>query len=276
MEAGACESASRTSAWGSGRARTLRPAALESARDVAGPHTRRHACRLQSNPVSRLYYPNTPRVAVITRTADVWHMLEAWLANQTTIVEHFSTLDDLITSARPDVLVCDREAFEEFARILCRLRSRWPTSEIIVIRARDRADIAQLLDIGADAAVTADTTVMAARLRALVRRARTVNADFSASFGDIVFARDARRIWCSGREIALTPTEQALLDCLFRYAPQPVAVQTLTEHVWGDSRSCDRLALVRVYMGYLRRKLERSERVLIKTVRGVGYQLTSR
>ena len=94
--------------------------------------------------------------------------------------------------------------------------------------------------------------------------------------GDILFDRESRRVWCAGREVELTRTEESFLDCLFWHAPRPVSVTTLTDFVWGDEVSPERRAMVRVYIGYLRTKLEPSRRVVIRTVRGLGYTFSAR
>jgi DNA-binding response OmpR family regulator len=50
----------------------------------------------------------------------------------------------------------------------------------------------------------------------------------------------------------------------------------LTDFVWGEEVTPDRQSMVRVYIGYLRTKLKASRRVMIGTVRGVGYAFTAR
>jgi DNA-binding response OmpR family regulator len=92
--------------------------------------------------------------------------------------------------------------------------------------------------------------------------------------GDVVFDRESRRVWCAGREVEMTPREQAILDCLFWYAPEPVGAQTLSDFVWGNEPVTSRRGLVEVYVGYVRRKLAASRAVVIRTVRGVGYQFS--
>jgi len=58
--------------------------------------------------------------------------------------------------------------------------------------------------------------------------------------------------------------------------PREVLTRTsLLEHVW-DENYAGPSNVVDVYVGYLRRKLERPfGRTLIRTVRGVGYTLES-
>jgi DNA-binding response OmpR family regulator len=157
-----------------------------------------------------------------------------------------------------------------------RIRKRWPTVIIVVVNAAGEADVARLLDAGADDAVAASSPVLPSRLHALTRRARTLNAGARIAVGDILFDRESRRVWCAGREVELTRTEEAFLDCLFWHSPRTVGVTTLTDFVWGADVTPDKRSMVRVYIGYLRAKLKASRRVVIRTVRGVGYTFTPR
>lgn len=137
-------------------------------------------------------------------------------------------------------------------------------------------DVAGLLDAGADDAVAIDSPTLAARLHAATRRARTINAGTRISIGDIVYDRESRRVWCAGAEVALTPTEESVLDCLFWYSPRAVDVRTLIAHVWREELTPGNQRLARVYIGYVRSKLDASEAVSIRNLRGVGYALAPR
>ena len=145
-----------------------------------------------------------------------------------------------------------------------------------MVNASDERQVQVLLDAGADDVVLAGSPALAARLNARTRRARTVNAGSRLAEGDGVFAREARRVWCAGREIELTPREHALLDCLFWHAPNVATIPAILEFVWGMEAATVRRTLVEVYVGYLRRKIAHSQTVAIRTVRGVGYQFAAR
>jgi len=64
-----------------------------------------------------------------------------------------------------------------------------------------------------------------------------------------------------------------LLEYLLRNPGQPVSRGDIIEQVWrmnGDSLT----NVVDVYINYLRRKIDSgSDRPLIRTIRGVGYQI---
>jgi DNA-binding response OmpR family regulator len=71
----------------------------------------------------------------------------------------------------------------------------------------------------------------------------------------------------------LPSREYALLEYLMRHAGQVLTRQQILDAVWGfdfDARS----NVVDVYVGYLRRKLDRDgEPSSIETVRGAGYRV---
>jgi DNA-binding response OmpR family regulator len=76
-----------------------------------------------------------------------------------------------------------------------------------------------------------------------------------------------------GHAIELSPKEFALLEFLMRHAGQPVTRSAIVEQVW--KLNIDTMTnVVDVYINYLRRKVDTGyDRALIRTVRGVGYQI---
>jgi two-component system, OmpR family, response regulator MprA len=93
----------------------------------------------------------------------------------------------------------------------------------------------------------------------------------SLRFADLELVPGTHAVWVAGHAIKLTRTEYQLLE-LFMLNPRRVLrPQLIYEHVWGyDFRMVGNS--LRVYVGYLRRKLESGGQPrLIHTVRGVGY-----
>jgi two-component system copper resistance phosphate regulon response regulator CusR len=82
-----------------------------------------------------------------------------------------------------------------------------------------------------------------------------------------------RTVTRANRAIELTPKEFSLLEFLMRNAGRRVTRPEIIEHVWN--LSCDTMTnVVDVYVNYLRKKVDSSaSRKLIRTIRGVGYQL---
>jgi DNA-binding response OmpR family regulator len=211
------------------------------------------------------------RVAVLTVSAADRQSMTELLGDELTAVAGYECVDELLKAERPDVVIVSRDMLCAGALVLRRLRQRWLTCTLIVTGAANECDAAQLLDIGADNVMVTGDELLTPRLRAAARRARTINRDLRTTIGDITYDRESRRIWCAGQEIRLTRTEEAVLDCLFWYAPDPASIAQLTAFAWGQSEGVERRNLVHVYVGYLRKKLRESRQVAIHTLRGVGY-----
>lgn len=114
-----------------------------------------------------------------------------------------------------------------------------------------------------------------ARVHALLRRSRSRGENRQETYADgrltIDFAQ--RAVTFDGREIALTPLEFKLLSVFVRHPRQVLSRDQLLELVWGDAYGVS-VDQVKLYVGYLRRKLdpEQPDRVPIETVRGFGYR----
>ena len=78
-----------------------------------------------------------------------------------------------------------------------------------------------------------------------------------------------------GRAIELSPKEFALLEYLMRNQGHAVSRAAIVENVW--KLNFDTMTnVVDVYINYLRRKVDSGyDRPLIRTIRGVGYQIGS-
>jgi two-component system response regulator MprA len=157
-----------------------------------------------------------------------------------------------------------------------RLRLLGNRVAILILTARDVvSDRIDGLDAGADDYLVKpfDVDELKARLRALLRR--------TGSQGDpdtLVFAElrlDSARHGAEVGEgfVELTRTEYQLLELLMLNPRRVLPHSLIYDRVWGYDFGPASNAL-RVYVGYLRRKLEQAgARPLIHTVRGVGYVL---
>jgi DNA-binding response OmpR family regulator len=78
----------------------------------------------------------------------------------------------------------------------------------------------------------------------------------------------------AGRLIDLSPREFALLEYLMRHPQQVLTRTQIAEHVWNFDFYSE-TNVVDVYIGYLRRKIDRGfQPPLIHTVRGVEYRVS--
>ena len=221
----------------------------------------------------------TAVLALVSCTSGQSNAIVSALADETTSVNVYPSLERMLRSlaeGAPDVVVVNDTGDSDASHQIRLLRRRQPSVYIAFIGVNDEARSIALLQWGADDAITADSPMLIARVQAAARRARTVNAGTRIAVGDIVFDRESRRVWCAGREVALTPHEYHVVDCMFWHAPKPVGVDTLADFVWGDQTSTNRRTLVQVYMSYVRKKLARSVMVAIRFSRGAGYSFSPR
>jgi two-component system response regulator MprA len=161
----------------------------------------------------------------------------------------------------------------ELCRRVRRLGNRVP---ILMLTAREAvADRIEGLDVGADDYMVKpfDVGELKARLRALLRRANP-EADVDAlSFAEVRLDPNRHGAQVGESFVELTRTEYQLLELLMLNPRRVLTHSVIYDRVWGYDFGATSNAL-RVYIGYLRRKLEDAgARELIHTVRGVGYAL---
>jgi two-component system response regulator MprA len=156
-----------------------------------------------------------------------------------------------------------------------RLRDAGDRTPVLMLTARDAIDDRVAgLDAGADDYLVKPFALreLLARLRALMRRGGE-GRDEVLCFADVRLDPGAYEVSRGGRRLELTRTEFLLLELFMRNPRQALPRSTIFERVWGYDFGT-RSNSLGVYVGYLRRKLERPfGRALIRTVRGVGYAL---
>ena len=161
----------------------------------------------------------------------------------------------------------------EVCRRVRRLGNRVP---ILFLTAReDVADRIDGLDAGADDYLVKpfDVGELKARLRALLRRANPDADSDELVFAELRLDPSRHGAEVGERFVELTRTEYQLLELLMLNPRRVLSHGLIYDRVWGYDFGPASNAL-RVYVGYLRRKLEEAgARELIHTVRGVGYAL---
>jgi DNA-binding response OmpR family regulator len=159
--------------------------------------------------------------------------------------------------------------------ILRALRQRGPDTRVLILSARDTLDDrVKGLDSGADDYLVKPFafTELVARIRALVRRGRAVEAPRLRS-ADLQMDLWARKVSRSGRSIELTTREFELLEYLLRFEGQVVSRETLAREVWQERGRTPTLDnVIDAHVARLRKKIDADSPVkLIHTVRGVGF-----
>ena len=118
------------------------------------------------------------------------------------------------------------------------------------------------------------TQELAARVHALLRRSgprETEQQTYADALLTIDFAQ--RAVTYGGLDVRLTPQELKLLSIFVRHPNQVLSRDQLLELVWGDPSGVSP-EQVKLYVGYLRRKLDPQapQETPIVTVRGFGYR----
>ena len=171
-----------------------------------------------------------------------------------------------------DILLPGMNGYE-----VCRtLRSEDNWVPILMLTAKEgEYDEADAFDLGADDYLRKpfSLVVLVARLRTLMRRGQA-QPSLALEVGDLRLDPRTRRCSRGDTDIELTPRELAVLHALMSRSPEVVPKQELLHAVWGFDFDGDP-NIVEVYIGYLRRKIDRPFGTdSIRTVRGVGYQVT--
>jgi two-component system KDP operon response regulator KdpE len=173
-----------------------------------------------------------------------------------------------------DVMMPDIDGFETL-----RLIREISTVPVIMLTAKgEEDDKVKGLELGADDYVTKPFSPreLVSRVRAVLRRTEMpgeavhelieVDERLRIDF-------DRREVWVEEELVKLRPTEYRLLFHLVKNAGWVVPHEQLLAKVWGYEYR-DETHYVRLYINYLRQKLEKepSDPQYILTERGVGYR----
>jgi DNA-binding response OmpR family regulator len=159
--------------------------------------------------------------------------------------------------------------------VLRSIRSRKPDLPVMVMTGSCMVEErVRGLDAGADDYLAKPFAFaeLAARIRAVLRR-RNRPANAVLTVEDLAVDRVNHTVQRGGRNIELSPKEFTLLEFLMQHAGQPVTRTAIVEQVWKLNFDTT-TNVVDVYINYLRRKVDAGyDPALIRTVRGVGYQI---
>ncbi|MGC4190516.1 MAG: response regulator transcription factor [Thermomicrobiales bacterium] len=218
------------------------------------------------------------RVLVVDDEPQIRRALRTMLAAHGFEVETAEDGDDAlarIATWTPDAIVLDlvmpgKDGFE-----VVRDTRTWSQVPIVVLSARGQeSDKVQALDMGADDYLTKPFGIqeLLARLRAVMRRAGGPNESV-LSVGDVTIDIGRHEVTRGGEAVHLTPTEFDLLRVLATNAGRVMTHRQLLEQVWGGY-AAENSPQLRVYINYLRRKLEDdpAHPRLILTEPGIGYR----
>ncbi len=175
-----------------------------------------------------------------------------------------------------DVLLLDIQLPElSGLDILKRVREAERPCQVLLLTARDAVeDRVGGLDAGADDYLSKPFAMdeLLARVRALLRRRYGATSPVQ-TIGHLEVDTTRHSVSVAGEAVLLTAREYALLEYLLLREGEVVSRTAIWEHLY-DEHSDATSNVVDVYVGYLRKKLERPEHPkLITTRRGEGYML---
>jgi len=207
------------------------------------------------------------RVLELALTHEGYHVLTAGDGEQALVAMAREPVDVVLL----DVMLPGQDGLD-----VCRqLRQRGDLPVIMVTARSDSRDVVAGLEAGADDYVTKPLVaeVLAARIRALLRRARP-HGDRPLTLGPLTVRPDLGEAELAGHPVALTKTEMRLLTELLAAKGGLVTREQLLERVWGYDYFGD-TRLLDVHVHRLRMKVEEdpAHPQLVRTVRGLGYRV---
>lgn len=163
--------------------------------------------------------------------------------------------------------------------MLERMRNIGDATPVILLTARgEKADLARGFRTGADDYVTKPFGLeeLSLRIQAVLRR--TLGGDSGGKTlecGPVHLDQDAHSVTVDGKSIDLSQTEFRLLVELLERKEKVATKSALLDSVWGINWDTN-VSVLDTYISYLRKKLHTDTWQGIKTVRGVGFQITSK
>lgn len=223
---------------------------------------------------------NPTRVLVVDDDAQIRRALSTALSGngyEVTVAADGAEALARIATWQPDLVVLDLVMPNVDGFEVVRDARGWTQVPIIVLSARGQfGDKITALDLGADDYITKPFGIeeLEARIRAILRRARPEPDETVIALGDITVDLAAHVVTRNGVAVHLTPTEFTLLRTLAAERGKVMTHRQLLERVWGGY-AAENSRQLRVYINYLRRKLEAdpARPRLIITEPGVGYRL---
>lgn len=184
----------------------------------------------------------------------------------------------LATHTSYDVVILDLmlPALNGFDVCRC-IREAGVWTPVLILTAKTgEYDEIESLDTGADDFITKPVSypVLLARLRALLRRdVRERPTQLRA--GNLIMDPATRVVSRAEVTVTLTRREYSLLELLMRRVDEIVENDEILDHVWGtDFEGSPNV--VAVYIGYLRRKIDRPFGLTTLITAPGGYRLLSR
>lgn len=221
-----------------------------------------------------------PRILIIDDETQIRRFLRVTLTGHGYVVKDVGTGKeglDVVAKFSPDLVVLDLGLPDIDGLDVVRQLREWSKVPVIILSVKEQeTDKIAALDAGADDYVTKPFGMgeLLARIRAAMRHIAGADEQPVLQFDDLIIDLIHRRITVDDNEIKLTLTEYEIVKNLAINAGKVITHRALLRTVWGPSYE-NEVQYLRVYIGQIRRKLERDPsrpRHMI-TEPGVGYRL---
>lgn len=180
---------------------------------------------------------------------------------------------ELAEKYQPDLILLDLKLPDIHGEEFCRkIKKLMPETVIIILTASDSPEsVVRGLNLGADDYMTKPfvSEELLARIKARLRK--TSENNMLLKVGDLVLDRNLFEVRRGDEVISLTPQELKLFEYLLENKNRVLTREMILSKVWQYSPDIES-RVVDVYVGYLRKKLEKdSKEKIIHSVRGFGY-----
>jgi two-component system OmpR family response regulator len=225
-----------------------------------------------------------PHILIIEDDAEIRSLVQGYLQKQGFRVETGdggAALDRHLTIfGEPDLIVLDIMLPGEDGLSICRRLRATSRVPILMLTARGE-DIDRIvgLEIGADDYLPKpfNPRELTARIRAILRRNEPPPVEKKRlKLGDMIIDLEARSVTdASAAPIELTSAEFDLLECFVTRPGRVLSREQLMD--WTRGRRSEPLdRTIDVQLSRLRKKIDRGEVPMFKTMRNVGYILAAR
>jgi two-component system OmpR family response regulator len=183
----------------------------------------------------------------------------------------------ILRDETPDLLLLDvnmpmMDGFE----LLERIRSKGDQTPALFLTARhDRTDTTRGFVLGADDYITKPFGLEELLLRVAAVLRRTMKVEDSSDVlrcGPVELHVLTHEVFVNSELVTLSPTEFRLLEYLIQNQRRVLTKTQLLSSVWDIDFEAE-TSVVDTYISYLRKKIDPDGLGLIRTVRGVGFQL---
>lgn len=158
-----------------------------------------------------------------------------------------------------------------------KLRERNLETPVVFLTARnEKPDVTQGLRLGADDYITKPFGLeeLTLRISAILRRTKpSGNTPVILECGPVKIDLERHQVWVENKNIDLSPTEFRLLSYLVENKNRVLTKHALLDEVWGLG-FLENATVLDTFISYLRKKIHTEAFNGIRTVRGIGFEIT--